>query len=324
MTDIQQLLLPVTEEMNSCREQLEAFMSHSNPLLNEVLRGIAQHKGKMLRPLLTLLSAKLFAPISQETISMALTFEFFHTATLVHDDVVDESDERRGVPSVNKAYSNKVAVLVGDYLLANALHATKQSKSIALVGIISQAAKILVDGEFLQLKSVYNREISEKVYYHIIKGKTAALFEACAQAGALSVGAQNEDVETMRLFGEKIGMCFQIKDDIFDYMTDAHIGKPTGNDMREGKLTLPVIYALEKVKDAQMLDLAYKVKDRVATSDEIAQLVAYTLDNGGIEYAVKTMEQYADEARRLLDKYPQGEVKTALLHFVDYVIERTY
>lgn len=324
MTDIQQLLLPVADEMKACRKQLDAFMSHSNPLLNEVLSGIAQHKGKMLRPLLTMLAAKLFAPVSQETLFTALTFEFFHTATLVHDDVVDESDERRGTPSVNSAYANKVAVLVGDYILATALHTTEQSGNIALLGIVSKAAQILVDGELLQLRSVHNREISEEVYFHIIKGKTAALFEACAQAGALSVGASADDAENLRRFGENIGICFQIKDDIFDYMTGADIGKPTGNDMREGKLTLPVIYALKSTGNEEMKALAYKVKDGVATAGEIERLVAFTLENGGIEYAIQTMERYAEEARRLLDRYTDSGVKTSLLHFIEYVIDRTY
>lgn len=299
-------------------------MLHSNALLNDVLQRISKRKGKMLRPLLTLLSAKLLGEVGQETISTALTFEFFHTASLVHDDVVDESDERRGETSVNSAYSNKVAVLVGDYLLANCLQTSAASSSLELVNIVSRTAQVLADGELLQLRSVFNQDISEEVYFHIIRAKTAALFSACAEAGARSVGAPEADVERMRRFGESIGICFQIKDDIFDYVGGAEIGKPTGNDMAEGKLTLPVIHVLHAERDESMFRLAQRIKNGRVSSDEIDTLVRFTIEHGGIEYAVRKMEYYAAQARQVLAPYPDGSVRRALLEYVDYVIRRTF
>lgn len=322
MDALQEIRLPIAAEMEKYKEIFDSFLVHSNPLLQEILTRIGARKGKMMRPILTLLSAKLFAPITVKELYTACTFEFFHTASLVHDDVVDESEERRGDESVNNAYSNKIAVLVGDYLLSNALLNAYNNKSAELIRIVSTAAQNLANGELLQLNNVKNKNISEEAYFEVIKCKTAALFAACAEAGTRDACASEDDINNMAKFGEIVGICFQIRDDIFDYTSGDEIGKPTGNDMKEGKLTLPVIHALYAVNSPEMFDIAYKVKDSTVTPDEVNKLVNFTIENGGIDYAWDVMNKYADEAKSLLSKYPDSDVKLSLIKYVDYVVER--
>lgn len=324
MVDIKAISKPVEAEMNECRERFDTFMTHSNVLLNEVLQRVASRKGKMMRPLLTFLSAKLFDEIAENTHLTALTFEFFHTASLIHDDIVDESGLRRGDASVHSAYNNKVAVLVGDYILANALDTASQTHDAYLVHILSETAKHLADGELLQLHNIQNQEMSEEVYFDIIRRKTAALFAACAEAGARSVNAAEKDCDVLRRYGEIVGLCFQIRDDIFDYLSGSEIGKPTGNDMREGKITLPLIHALNVTKDAQMLHLARLVKQGEASERDIQALVHFTVENGGINYAFERMSQLAQQAHDLLSAYPDSPVHRALNDYVLYVVARNF
>lgn len=314
---------PIEEEMSAYRDYFDSFLRHDNTLLNEVLSVVASRKGKMMRPILTLLVSKLFGRVGEVQLSTAATFEFLHTASLVHDDIVDESDERRGQASVNNAYGNKVAVLVGDFILALSLENAAKTGNPRLVEIVSKASQELSNGELLQLKNVHNQAISEEVYIRIIKAKTAALFSACTEAAAMSVSADETIVERMKSFGEIVGICFQIRDDIFDYNSDAQIGKPTGNDMKEGKLTLPVIHALFKVNDPDMFALATAVKNGVASGEQIADLVAFTKANGGIEYANEVMLEYADKAKSLLSVFEDSDVKQALCDYVDFVVGRT-
>ena len=277
----------------------------------------------MMRPMLVMLSAKLFGGVNEQAISSACAFEYFHTASLLHDDVVDESDERRGKESIRKAFSNQVAVLVGDYILSLALKNAANSGLIRLIDILSETAQNLADGELVQLDNVHNTDFSEEVYYHIITNKTAALFASCALSGAMCAGASVEDQERLRKFGETLGICFQIRDDIFDFNDDKSIGKPTGNDMKEGKLTLHVLYALNSTQDADMMTIAKKVRGGEVTASEIERLVNFTKENGGIDYAEKMMYQFAEKAKSLLDIYPDSEVKSSLLAYVDYVVGRT-
>lgn len=322
MDALQEIQSPISAEMEKYKKTFDSFLVHSNPLLHEILQRIGRRKGKMMRPLLTLLVAKLFSEIQEKTLYTACTFEYFHTASLVHDDVVDESGERRGVESVNNAYNNKIAVLVGDFLLSNALLCAYHNNNMELIRITSCAAQNLANGELLQLNNVQRDEISEKSYFEVIKGKTAALFSACAEAGAIDSGASGKDIRNMARFGEIIGLCFQIRDDIFDYVGGDEIGKPTGNDMKEGKLTLPVIHALYKAGSDEMFGLAKRVKALEATHEDIDRLVKFTLENGGIDYSWEVMNRYAEEAKSLLDVYAESDVKTSLLRYVDYVIQR--
>ncbi|MCD8235519.1 MAG: polyprenyl synthetase family protein [Prevotellaceae bacterium] len=323
MNPLQQIRKPIEKEMERYGEVFDSCLRHKTPFLNEVLKMIGARKGKMMRPMLTLLSAKLFGEVGDSAIYAAAAFEFFHTASLVHDDVVDESDRRRGQSSVNGAYGNKVAVLIGDYVLTNSLLNAAATGNLHFVEMVSMTAQKLVDGELLQLNSVHNTEISEEVYLNIIDNKTAALFASCCESGALASGASDEDVANMRTFGMIIGRCFQIRDDIFDYEDDESIGKPTGNDMKEGKLTLPVIYALQSKGDEDMFALARKVKNGLASAEDIERLVDFTKQSGGIEYAANVMNRYAEDAKKLLDRYPDSEVKQFLVAFVNYVIARS-
>ena len=322
MNTLQLIQNPIEREMHQFCEVFDSFLTHPNKLLNEILQQIAQRKGKMMRSMLTLLSAKLFDGVDQKTMYAAASFEYFHNASLIHDDVVDESAERRGKESANHAFGNKAAVLMGDYLLALSLKTAALTENPHFVYIISKAAEGLSDGELLQLRSVFNQEISEETYFKIIKAKTATLFAACGEGGAMMGHANHEDTERMRQFGELVGLCFQMKDDIFDYLPEVQIGKPTGNDMQEGKLTLPVIYALYKTNKEEMFRIAHKVKNGTVTKEEVQSLVEFTKKEGGITYTKQQMTILGDQAKSLIKGFKNGPVVEALNKYVDYVIER--
>lgn len=313
---------PISVELEDFKKLFDSSLSSSNLLLNSVISHIRQKNGKMMRPILVLLAAKLYGEVCPATLHAAVSLELLHNASLVHDDVVDESTERRGQLSVNAIFNNKVAVLAGDFLLATSLVQVGLTRNHAIIDVVSRLGQDLADGELLQLSNVSNLHFSEDVYYDVIRKKTAVLFAACTKAGALSVGADDEKAEFARLFGEYIGLCFQIKDDIFDYSESKEIGKPTGNDMLEGKLTLPVIYALNATKDKVAEEIAIKVKNGEASADEIACLIDFTKQHGGIEYATKTMYAFREKALSLLTSIPDSDVKTALTAYLDYVVER--
>ena len=314
---------PITEELNHFIDLFNTSLEHQDGLLSQVLMFIKQRSGKRMRPMLMLLIAKAFGCVSEVTQHAAIGLELLHTASLVHDDVVDESGERRGQASVNAFYDNKVAVLVGDYILSTALLHVSYTSSDRIVSGLAELGRTLSDGEILQLENISNQTISEEAYYEVIKRKTAALFEACTEIGALSVGASKDDVEQARLFGLHLGMAFQIRDDIFDYYESNDIGKPTGNDMAEGKLTLPVIHAVLATDNGAMKDLALKVKKGEVTPEEVAQLVAFTKENGGIEYAEAKMREFKNKAIGFIEeKIQDAEIKQALNAYLDYVIER--
>ena len=314
---------PITEELNHFIDLFNTSLEHQDGLLSQVLMFIKQRSGKRMRPMLMLLIAKAFGCVSEVTQHAAIGLELLHTASLVHDDVVDESGERRGQASVNAFYDNKVAVLVGDYILSTALLHVSYTSSDRIVSGLAELGRTLSDGEILQLESISNQTISEEAYYEVIKRKTAALFEACTEIGALSVGASKDDVEQARLFGLHLGMAFQIRDDIFDYYESNDIGKPTGNDMAEGKLTLPVIHAVLSTDNGAMKDLALKVRKGEVTPEEVAQLVAFTKENGGIEYAEAKMREFKNKAIGFIEeKIQDADIKQALNAYLDYVIER--
>lgn len=299
-------------------------LSHTDGMLSQALAHIRQKTGKRMRPMLILLMARNYGAVTDSTLNAAVGLELLHTASLVHDDVVDESGERRGQASLNATYNNKVAVLVGDYLLSTALLHVAYTGNKQIVQYLAELGRTLASGEILQLSNIRSQGISEDVYYQVIRQKTAALFEACCAIGALSAGAAEAGIVAAKEFGCNLGMIFQIRDDIFDYFESADIGKPTGNDMAEGKLTLPVIYALNTVGDEAMFALARKVKEGTVTADEIAVLVDFTKENGGIEYARRRM----DELRMQCDAFIRGsvgdrEIGDALTAYVDFVIRRT-
>lgn len=314
---------PIAKEIADFNTLFAESLTHTDGLLSQALYYIRRRTGKRMRPMLILLITKAFGRITDVAQHAAVGLELLHTASLVHDDVVDESGERRGQASVNAAYDNKVAVLVGDYILSTALLHVSYTHSEPIVRNLANLGRTLSNGEILQLSNIQNREISEAVYYEVIKQKTAALFESCAVIGAQAAEASAEVVEEARKFGQNLGMIFQIRDDIFDYYESKEIGKPTGNDMTEGKLTLPVIHALNTNGNEAMLALAGKVKDNTITSDEIAQLVAFTKVHGGIEYAENKMKELHDETLSFIDKYVKdADIKVALQAYLDFVIQR--
>ena len=313
---------PIEQDLNDFIALFNESLTHSDGLLGSALTHIRQRGGKRMRPMLILLTAKDFGCVSDVTQNAAVGLELLHTASLVHDDVVDESKERRGQASVNASYDNKVAVLVGDYILSTALLLVSLTDNQRIIQILAELGRTLAAGEILQLSNIQNQEFSEEVYYQIINNKTAALFEACSVIGALSAGASEEAVKAAAKFGQNIGMIFQIRDDIFDYYDSKEIGKPTGNDMSEGKLTLPVIYALNNTPYESMQTLARKVKAGTVNPDEIAVLVEFTKENGGIEYAERRMEEIGLEALKFIDEYVKPDLKESFKTYLDYVIQR--
>jgi octaprenyl-diphosphate synthase len=316
------IIKPIEGEMNNFVELFKQSLSQGDGMLESVLSHIRQRGGKRMRPMLILLTAKNYGEVSSVTQNAALGLELLHTASLVHDDVVDESDQRRGQPSVNAEYNNKVAVLVGDYILSTALLRVALSDNHEIVQELAELGRTLAAGEILQLSNISNQEISEDVYYQVIDKKTAVLFEACCKLGAISVGAPRDVIEKAAKFGHNIGMIFQIRDDIFDYYDSAEIGKPTGNDMLEGKLTLPIIYSLTHYENAAVLNLAKKVKNGTINNDEIAILIEFAKQYGGIKYAEKKMEEFAKECQSFIDECVKPELKDSFKAYLEYVIQR--
>ena len=315
---------PISAEIAHFIELFNTSLTHDDGMLGQALEHIRQRAGKRMRPMLILLMAKNFGRITDATQHAAVGLELLHTASLVHDDVVDESQERRGQASVNATYDNKVAVLVGDFILSTALLNVAKTGNQRIVEYLAELGRTLSNGEILQLTNIQNQDFSEEVYYQVIKQKTAALFEACAGIGALSAGADKKLVEEAKRFGQNLGIIFQIRDDIFDYYDSPEIGKPTGNDMAEGKLTLPVLYALNNSSFESMITLARKVKAGDVNPDEIAVLVEFAKQQGGIEYAEMRMWEFHAEAAEFIEKrVGDPDIRAALSAYLDYVIKRT-
>lgn len=314
---------PIVTELNDFIDLFNQSLSHSDGLLETALSHIRNRGGKRMRPILMLLMAKNYGGVTEATQYAAVGLELLHTASLVHDDVVDESEERRGQMSVNASYNNKVAVLVGDYILSTSLLHVSLTHNEIIVQRLARLGQTLSNGEILQLTNTSQDGLSEDIYYQVIERKTAALFEACAAIGAISAGQDPDDVEAAVKFGQNIGIIFQIRDDIFDYYDSKEIGKPTGNDMAEGKLTLPVIYAINSTQDEQMIALARKVKARTITTEEIARLVEFTKQNGGIQYAERRMLDFHREAMAFIENEVKSpEIAKAFQAYLDFVIQR--
>lgn len=316
---------PIAKDLDDFIALFSQSLTHDDGMLGSALNHIRQRGGKRMRPILTLLMAKNYGAVSDVTQNSAVGLELLHTASLVHDDVVDESSERRGQASVNASYNNKVAVLVGDYILSTALLHVSFTGHQRIIEYLAELGRTLAAGEILQLSNIQNQEISEDVYYQVIQQKTAALFEACAAIGAMSGGATEEEMQEAKQFGQYLGIMFQIRDDIFDYFDSKEIGKPTGNDMTEGKLTLPVIYALNNTDFDAMHTLAKKVKSGTINADEIAVLVEFTKQNGGIEYAEQKMSEFSALCMEYINHHVKDKaIRDSLTAYVDYVVQRNY
>ena len=314
---------PIHTELQDFIALFDESLTHKDGLLGQALEHVRAKGGKRMRPILILLMTKSFGKVTSVAQYAAVGLELLHTASLVHDDVVDESGERRGQASVNASYNNKVAVLVGDYILSTALLNIARTNDCDIVFDLAELGRTLSNGEILQLTNIANTNFSEEVYFEVIRQKTAALFEACAVIGAKAGGADKQAVEAARAFGRNVGVIFQIRDDIFDYYQSADLGKPTGNDMAEGKLTLPVLYALNTTGDSQMAALARKVKSRNVSAEEIAQLVEFTKNNGGIAYAEQKMAECKALTDGFINQYiAQPQLQDALKAYVSFIIDR--
>ena len=286
MNTLEALQKPVADVLEEYKQQFEETLRTDNPLLLQAVNHLLQKTGKLVRPTLVFLSAKLFGTVNQSVYDVALALELLHTASLVHDDIVDESDRRRGQASVNALMTNQIAVLVGDFLLSRALHHAAQTGDAKVVDVVANLGQTLADGELLQLANLNEEKLDEASYYMVVRKKTSSLFAVAAQLGVLASGGSEEQAERMRRFGHLVGTCFQLKDDIFDYDKKTDVGKPAGNDMKEGKLTLPVIHAVTKTQNEDMFAKALKVRQGEATHQEIDELVSFTIENGGIVIAL--------------------------------------
>lgn len=323
MEKIQNITQSVQEELTTFNKlYIDALHNSSIHDFQFMLDFVSSIKGKHIRPLILFLSAKLCGKYTIETLQYAVILELLHTATLIHDDVVDNAQERRGQPSVMARFDNRKAVLLGDYVLSQAIKIGLDTGNLPILRILSGLAQNLVEGELVQLVSSSKIMIDEERYFETIWKKTASLFASCSEMGALSVNAGEEQTEILRSIGKNLGVCFQIKDDMFDYFEQGDIGKPTGNDIRDGKITLPLIYALRTSPPERSETMMRLIRERDFSPETIKRLIDFAKEYKGIEYALIKMQKIKDETIRLLNRFPDSEAKTALADMIDYIIER--
>lgn len=323
MNPIELIKKAIKTELDQFDTTLVSSLHTDNTLLKGVNEYVFMNMGKRLRPMLALLSAKVAGGVTDSTVHGAIALELLHTATLVHDDVVDDTLERRGAQSVNARWGNKVAVLSGDYMLAGALQQVARTRNTEVMSVLAGIAMELADGELLQLNSTQNIKISEEQYFNIIRKKTAHLFAACCEVGALTAAAVSDfQRNQLRAYGEYLGMCFQIKDDVFDYLQNIKIGKPTGNDLRDGKVTLPLIYALKNATEEVRNKIFTIIGIRDFSEENIAMVTRFAIDGGGLQYAQEMMEVYKNKAIGALRDFADGEAKAALIACAEYAVTR--
>lgn len=318
---IKEIQAPIAAEMDAFEGKFRQFMKTKVMLLDTIMNYIVQRKGKQLRPMFVFLSAGVFGKITEETYRGAALIELLHTATLVHDDVVDDSNYRRGFFSVNALWKNKIAVLVGDYLLSKGLLLSIDNGDFEMLKIVSTAVREISEGELLQIEKARKLDITEEIYFEIIRQKTATLIAACCATGASSVGADTETIEKARLFGEKVGIAFQIKDDLFDY-GDAEIGKPLGIDIKEKKMTLPLIYALNQADWSTKRHVINTIKNDSENPKKVAEVIDFVKKSGGLQYATEVMQNIVREALAILESFPESIYRTSLAGLVQFTIER--
>jgi octaprenyl-diphosphate synthase len=313
----------IQEDIDSFEKLFRESMRSKVMLLDKIMTYIVKRKGKQIRPMFVFLAARLHGQVNASTYTGASLIELLHTATLVHDDVVDDSNYRRGFFSINALWKNKIAILVGDYLLSRGLLLAIDREEYRLLKIVSNAVREMSEGELLQIEKARRLDITEAVYYEIIRQKTASLIASCCAVGAASVGMNDEVVQKMKLFGEYIGMAFQIKDDLFDYETSVMIGKPVGIDIKEKKMTLPLIYALNNTSSQEKGRIVNIVKNESHKSSKVREVIQFVEQSGGIPYANQVMRKYQEQAYAMLDEFPDSDIKTALKKLVEFTINRT-
>lgn len=322
MKDRSKIEQPVAAEFKRFNDEFAASLRSETNRLQSAIDQILNASGKHVRPLLVLLAAKACGKVTDHSVNSAVLLELLHTATLIHDDVVDETKQRRGVPSLNAIFDNRISVLVGDYVLSTALIRSIQTGNLQIIGIVSNLGRDLSEGEIKQLETAEESIIDESCYMQVIRKKTAMLLSACAEIGAISAGTSDEMVDKCREFGEYLGYCFQIKDDIFDYFKETNIGKPTGNDIREGKVTLPLLYALRVGKKEEVDSCLRIINEKDFSTANIDLLIDFAKANGGIEYAEERMREYHDKAVKVLLTLPESDARDGLLLLADYIVER--
>ncbi len=322
MTDLSSIQQTIAPELKCLNDLIAETPHSSNPLMNKVIDNYLKTKGKQIRPILVFLSARMFGKIDDRVISAGAAVELLHNASLIHDDVIDETKLRRNSPTINGIWDNHIAVLVGDFFVSSSLSQALSTNDRRIVASIASLGKMLSLGEIDQIYNARFHNLSEEAYFETIYRKTASLFVACAEIGAYAVNAQEKDIDRLRQFTRLLGLCFQIRDDIFDYFEDPKIGKPTGNDLREGKITLPLLHVLLDPSlplHDEMLTLSRK---EYLSSEEIASLISYAKENGGIEYARETMNRLRDEAVTHLSAFAPGDTVDAFISIFDYIIDR--
>lgn len=322
MSVIKDIKAPIREEMLLFESKFKEAMRSPVPLLDKIMHYIIKRKGKQMRPMFVFLTAKLFNQVNDTTYRAASLIELLHTATLVHDDVVDEANMRRGFFSINALWKNKISVLVGDYLLSQGLLLSLENKEYDLLQIVSKAVREMSEGELLQIEKARKLDIEEDVYFDIIRQKTATLIAACCACGASAANQKEETIQKMHQFGELVGIAFQMKDDLFDYYSDSAIGKPTGIDIKEQKMTLPLIYALNHADKKQKKFIINTVKNHNTNTEKVREVIEYVKQSGGIGYTVEKMKTYQQRALALLQDFEDNDARKSLELLVNYVIER--
>lgn len=323
MTNFDEIRDLISSDLERLQKIIKQSLSSNSPLLNKIVDKYLETKGKQIRPIIVVLSAKFFgAEVSDGVLCGAASVELLHNASLIHDDVIDETKQRRGHDTINNTWDNHIAVLVGDFFVSNALACAIRTNDFRVISTISELGKELSTGEIDQIDVAKHHSIDEQTYFSIINKKTASLFQSCVKVGGYSVGASDIDIANLSKFVELLGLSFQIKDDIFDYFKDDAIGKPTGNDLREGKVTLPLIYALSHTESPRHEEMRRLADSDSLTTEQIETLIDYAKAEGGIEYAYATMERLRAEARSILEPYPDNEAKQAFLSLFDYIIKR--
>lgn len=323
MTNFDEIRDLISSDLERLQKIIKLSLSSNSPLLNKIVDKYLETKGKQIRPIIVVLSAKFFgAEVSDGVLCGAASVELLHNASLIHDDVIDETKQRRGHDTINNTWDNHIAVLVGDFFVSNALACAIRTNDFRVISTISELGKELSTGEIDQIDVAKHHSIDEQTYFSIINKKTASLFQSCVKVGGYSVGASDIDIANLSKFVELLGLSFQIKDDIFDYFKDDAIGKPTGNDMREGKVTLPLIYALSHTESPRHGEMRRLADSDSLTTEQIETLIDFAKAEGGIEYAYATMERLRAEARSILEPYPDNEAKQAFMSLFDYIIKR--
>jgi octaprenyl-diphosphate synthase len=322
MGEVKKIQENIADDLSSLNDIIKKALESNSALMHQIVSKFLESKGKQIRPILVILSGRFFGGVNNKVLNAGAAIELLHNASLIHDDVIDESKERRGKPTINRIWDNHISVLVGDFFVSASLHCAVQTENHRITAVLSRLGRELSLGEMDQIDNARQHNINENTYFDIIKSKTASLFKCCVEVSGYVNNANEKELADLMAFTELLGLCFQIKDDIFDYFEDKNIGKPTGNDLREGKVTLPLIYALSKENAENQAEMLQIIKKNELSSDEIATLIDFAKKEGGIEYAYATMEQLRDEAFAILDAYPEKSVTEDFKALFNYIIKR--